>query len=221
MSPDALPSNQIGLFDAIFTMRAIREFKSDPLPDAVLRQILAAAGQAPSGGNRQPWKFIVVRSAEGKAWIADMMRSMQDRQAAARAASGASSAPPTGTAAPAPDFPGLLLAAPAIILVCAIAPASEGPQTVGPFGQTFPAIQNLLLAARGLGVGGNITTGFRALESEFKAYFGIPENLTPTCMIPIGFPSGVDRNKHGKKSRLSVEETTFSEKFGQPISLSS
>lgn len=44
------------------------------------------------------------------------------------------------------------------------------------------------------------------MEKEFKDYFGIPENLTPTCMIPIGYPSGNDRNKHGNKSRLPVEE---------------
>lgn len=183
MPPDALPSDQIGLFDAMYTMRAIREFKSDPIPDAVLRQILGAAGQAPSGGNRQPWKFIVVRSEEGKGWIADTMQAMQDQAAAARAARGEARPTPTGSAAPAPDFPGLVRSAPAIVIISAIAPAAEGPGTVGPFGQTFPAIENLLLAARGLGLGGNITTGFRALEKEFKDYFAIPENLTPTCMI--------------------------------------
>ena len=149
------------------------------------------------------------------------MQAMQDRQAAGRAARGEANPTPTGTAAPAADFPGLVRSAPAIVLINAIAPASEGPGTVGPFGQTFPAITHLLLAARGLGLGGNITTGFRAMEKEFKDYFAIPENLTPTCMIPIGYPSGVDRNKHGKKSRLPVEETSFGEKYGSSISLSS
>jgi nitroreductase len=220
MSPDALPSEQIGLFDAMYTMRAIREFKPDPIPDATLKQVLSAAGQAPSGGNRQPWKFIVIRSTEGKGKIAEMIATMQERAAAERAAAGRPNATPTGTAAPAPDFPGLLRSAPAIVIVCAISPASEGPQTVGPFGQTFPAVENLLLAARGLGLGGNITTGFRAMEKEFKAYLNIPDGLTPTCLIPLGYPSGIDRNKHGKKTRLPVEETTFAEKYGQPISFS-
>jgi nitroreductase len=58
------------------------------------------------------------------------------------------------------------------------------------------------------------------MEKEFKEYLNIPENLTPTCLIPLGYPSGVGRNKHGKKSRLPVEETTFAEKYGQPISFS-
>jgi hypothetical protein len=57
------------------------------------------------------------------------------------------------------------------------------------------------------------------MEREFKEHFGIPDNLTPTCLIPLGFPSGVGRNKHGKKSRLPVEETTYEEKYGQPIKL--
>jgi nitroreductase len=210
-------TEQIGLFDAINTMRAIREFKPDPIPDELLRKVLDAAGQAPSGGNRQPWRFIVVRSQEGKNKVAEMIETMQERSRAA----GRGGPAPSGSAAPAPDFPGLLRTVPAIVLVCAIAPASEGPQTVGPFGQTFPAIENLLLAARGVGLGGNITTGFRAMEREFKEHFGIPDNLTPTCLIPIGFPSGVGRNKHGKKSRLPVEETTYEDKYGQPIELSS
>ncbi len=50
------------------------------------------------------------------------------------------------------------------------------------------------------------------MEKEFKDYFGIPENLTPTCMIPIGYPSGNDRNKHGNKSRLPVEEISSGER---------
>jgi nitroreductase len=220
MTPDSLPTEQIGLFDAMNTMRAIREFKPDPILDATLKQVLAAAGQAPSGGNRQPWKFIVIRSAEGKAKIAELIGTMQQRAGEARAASGRPDATPSGTAAPAPDFPGLVRSAPALVIVCAIAPAAEGPQTVGPFGQTFPAVENLLLAARGLGLGGNITTGFRAMEKEFKEYLNIPDNLMPTCLVPLGYPTGVGRNKHGKKSRLPVEETTFAEKYGVPITFS-
>jgi nitroreductase len=211
---------QIALFEAMYTMRAIREFKPDAIPDQVLRQILAAAGQAPSGGNRQPWKFILIRSAETKSAIAGFIETMQERAAESRRASGAPNPTPGGTAAPAPDFPGLVRTAPAIVIVCAIAPAAEGPGTVGPFGQTFPAVENLLLAARAFGLGGNITTGFRTMEKEFKEYLNIPDNLTPTCLIPLGYPTGVGRNKHGKKSRLPVEETTYAEKYGQPISFS-
>lgn len=216
MPREPLPAEQIGLFDAMYTMRAIRQFKTDSIPDPVLRQVLAAAGQAPSGGNRQPWKFIVIRSTEGKAQVASLITTMQERAAAGRPVSS-----PAGPPAPAPDFAGLLRAAPAIVIVCAIAPAAEGPGTVGPFGQTFPAVENLLLAARAFGLGGNITTGFRAMEKEFREYLQIPENLTPTCLIPLGYPSGEGGNKHGRKTRLPVEETTFAEKYGQPISFSS
>jgi nitroreductase len=210
----------MGFFDALYTMRAIREFKPDAIPDTVLRQVLEAAGQAPSGGNRQPWKFIVIRSDEGKAKLAEFVQTIQDRAAEARRAAGQPDPTPSGTAAPAQDFPGLLRAAPALVIACAVAPTGETPGTVGPFGQTFPAVTTLLLAARAVGLGGNITTGFRAMEKEFKEHLNIPDNLTPTCLIPIGYPSGVGRNKHGKKSRLPVEETTFAEKYGQPISFS-
>lgn len=207
----------IGLFEAIYSMRAIRRFKPDPVPGALLRTVLAAAGQAPSGGNRQPWKFIVVRSPAGKRKVSELVIAGDIKAEAARTGGQDRRPRPTGTAAALPAFGASLAHVPAIIIVCALKPVSEGPWSVGPFGQTYPAVQNLLLALRGVGLGGTITTGFRWQEKEFREYLALPDNLEPTCLIPVGFPAGEGKEHHGGKTRLPVEETTFEERHGQRI----
>src|SRR5690606_8473404 len=114
----------VGLFDAIYTTRAIRRFKPDPVPDELLRRVLEAAGQAPSGGNREPWRFFVIRKDEAKEELRELLRNAAEK---------------TGS------DPANLLAltdAPVVIIVCAVEGTVRGPGSVGPFGQTYPAIQN-------------------------------------------------------------------------------
>jgi nitroreductase len=206
MSPDALPTGQIGLFDAIYTMRAIREFNSEPIPDAVLRQVLAAAGQAPSGGNRQPWKFIVIRSPEGKGEVAELVQTMQSRRPEGNV--------PSGTAAPAPDFPGLLRALPQLLLFTP-SRLPRRPADRRALQLNFPGSQNLL--RREPGAGGNITPA-SAMEGV-QGYFGLRQpdaDLPDPARLPVGrWPQ-----QTWQESRLPVEETTFAEKFGQSISFS-
>ena len=64
-------ADDIGLFDAIYTQRAIRQFKGDPVPDELIHRLIEAATKAPSGANRQPWRFLVIRPEETKRRIAD------------------------------------------------------------------------------------------------------------------------------------------------------
>ena len=67
-------TDEIGLFEAIYTQRAIRYFKPDPVPDEMIRRLIEAATKAPSGTNRQPWKFLVIKNAETKRRIAEYYR---------------------------------------------------------------------------------------------------------------------------------------------------
>ena len=208
----------IGLFEAIYTMRAIRKFKPDPVPGALLRKVIEAAGQAPSGGNRQPWRWVVIRSAEGKRAVSDLVQQGNAKAAEARAAGQDRRPTPAPTAAPGPDFAESLADAPVIVIACAQTPASQGPWSVGPFGQTFPGIENLLLAARGVGLGGSITTSFRWMAAEFKEWLGLPDDMEPTCLIPLGYPLGEEGERHGPKTRRPIEELTHEERWGGAIS---
>ena len=191
-------AEEMGLFEAIYTTRAIRRFRPDPVPDELLHQVLAAAGQAPSGGNRQPWRFIVIRSAEGRAAIERL-----HAEAAARGLVGEQS----------------WSNAPVLIIVCAQQPARTGAHTVGPFGQTYPAVENLLLAARALGLGTSITTSFKYADTEVRALLGIPDGYDTTCLLPLGYPDEAAGERHGKKSRQPVRELAFDGHWGTPLDL--
>lgn len=191
-------NNEIGLFRAIYTTRAIRKFRPDPVPDDLLRKTLEAAAQAPSGGNRQPWRFIVLRSKEAKEGLRQVIIKAAEK---------------TGGQPQGANF----LDAPVVVIICAVQPASTGPQTVGPFGQTYPAVENFLLAARGLGLGSTISTAFRFADPDIREYLGIPEGFDTTCLMPLGYPDREAGEKHGRKTRQPIEETSFEDHWGQPI----
>lgn len=213
----ASSNDSIGLFEAISTTRAIRDFRPDPVPDDLLRRVLELAGQAPSGGNRQPWRWVIIRSTEGKRKVSELVRQASQRAAQAATSGQTLTTPASSSAAGSDDFANMLLGVPVIVIVCARRPASEGPWSVGPFGQTYPAVQNLLLAARGLGLGGTITTNFRWMMDEFRIYLRLPDEIEPTCLIPLGYPLGAGRNQHGTKSRQPLEELAYEEHWGQAV----
>ena len=205
-------TSELSLFEAIYTTRAIRKFKTDPIPDSVLRKVLEAAGQAPSGGNRQPWRFIVIRDQQVKSKVSDLVLRTQQPPEGSNVDRQDSSSVSPGVA-----FAKSLAEVPVIIIVCAQKPATVGPWSVGPFGQTYPAVENLLLAARAFGLGGTITTGYRSLEPEIKDLLGLPESVDSTCLIPLGFPLDSEGERHGKKSRKPIEDWAHEDYWGGKI----
>jgi nitroreductase len=181
-------------------MRAIRKFRPDPGPDALLRRVLEASGLAPSGGNRLPWRFIVLRGEAERKAIKDIILAEAAR---------------TGTTNTGADF----LDAPVVVIVCAVAPAAVGPGTVGPFGQTYPAIENFLLAARGVGLGSTISTSFKFADSAIRSHLGIPEGFDTTCLLPLGYPDRAQGQRHGRKTRQPIEELAFEGHWGETLRL--
>ena len=188
--------SDIGLFEAIYSQRAIRSFKPDPVPDALIEQVVEAATKAPSGGNSQPWGFIVVRDAETRAELAAIARRTFDGMYQAA----------LGHAQPGdpPPFPKLKVMVdhiddiPVWIAVCSTMP---GPAA---YGSIFPAVQNLLLAARGLGLGAVLTglLGGPSVEAT-KKVLGIPDEVEPVAFIPLGYP---DKERYGPTTRRPLAE---------------
>ena len=171
------------LFEALHTQRAIRRFKRDPVPDAALRRVLDAAIQAPSGGNRQPWSFVVVRDPGlrqsvadyyRRAWEESDLRSMANHADASIARVYASA---TFLADHMGDVPVLILAG-------ILRSGPSGSMTAG--ASIYPSVQNLMLAARGLGLGTVITTVHRRYETEIKELLSIPEGVDAAALIPLG-----------------------------------
>ena len=151
---------------------------------------------------------MVIRSEEGKKKVSEIALQAVERARTAGAGTGGGDG----------GFAISLANVPVIIIVCSQRPVSTGPWSVGPFGQSYPAVENLLLAARALGLGGTITTGYRWMEEEIKAWLGLPENVDTTCLMPLGYPLGTPGERHGKKSRKPIQELVYEEHWGQRIS---
>jgi nitroreductase len=195
------------LLDSIRTARAIRRLSSEPVPRELVRKVCEAGTFAPSGGNRQPWYFIAVMDAERRAWIAERYRAAFRRYIA-----------PALEAAEAPAFPedrrrnvraALHLAehlheAPVHIFVAGWTRRGE-PQSQA----LFPAIQNILLACRAVGLGASLTTVHRAFGAEIDAYLGLPERIPSVALLPIGWPEG----KFGRPPRKSVDACLCWDRF--------
>jgi nitroreductase len=206
-------SSDVTLIEAIRTQRAIRRFTSDPVPDGALRTVLEAATRGPSGSNRQPWRFILIREQEAKdlmaVWYLDSWKSTypnwQPVRTALRIASNVYSSA---------DYLAHHMAhVPMLILVC-MQKLSVGayPGHITRSASIYPAVQNLLLSARALGLGTTLTTLHTRHEEEVAAYFGIPEDHETVALIPIGYPAEGER--FGRSKRKPLEDVTHHEKWG-------
>jgi nitroreductase len=198
---------EVPLLEGIRTTRAIRRLRPDPVPPELIRKVCEAATFAPSGGNRQPWFFIAVAEPERRAWVAERYRAVfrdyiQPAQRAAEDPSYPESKRRNMRAAV--HLADHLHEVPVLLFVAGWTRRGR-PQTQA----LFPAIQNLLLACRAVGLGACLTTLHLAFGREVDAWLGLPEGC-PTCaMIPIGWPRG----RYGRPQRRPVDECLFFERW--------
>jgi nitroreductase len=201
------------LFEAIHSLRAIRRLKPDPIPDEVLKRILEAAIRAPSGGNRQPWFFLVVREAERRKRLAELWnvgyQELLKIPSYGQAAAGGGTPAQQRMMRSVQHLATHLHEAPVHLVVCM---DTDGqPPSFGHGSSIFPAIQNLMLAARGLGIGTVLTTIHRYREADLKALLGIPDSVVAAALIPMGYPLG----KFGAGPRKPLRDVTFFDHWGQ------
>ena len=201
-------------FDVVTTQRAIRRLKTDPIPDAALRQIMDAAICAPSGGNRQGWCFVVVRDPAKRARLGELYREAWSELMKVPYYRDAASAPPDSPAgrmlASARHLGQHLGEAPVLILACiALDPGAQPTLTTG--ASIYPAVQNIMLAARALGIGSCITTIHRFRDAQVKELLGIPSDVETAALIPLGYPLG----KFGRPPRRPLREVAFADRWGQ------
>ena len=207
------------LYDAMRTTFAVREFTGDPLPDDVLRTILDHARFAPSGGNRQGTRIVVVRDPTTRQALAELTIPGARRYTAQREAGEGpwNAAAPTRLSAAeiaateVPDFWSRpVLEAEVVLVVCVdlrqVAATDQDLGRVGIVGgaSVYPLVWNILLAARSEGFGGTITTMAVAEEPKVRELFGIPDEYAVACVLPLGKPV----RQLTKLSRISVEDLT-------------
>jgi nitroreductase len=204
------------LLTGMATTRAIRRIATDPVPDDDLATILWHATRAPSGTNRQPFRFLVLRDGEpATAAKAILGRGFREGWTAKVSSAGYD----TGSAVD-PDSPkGRQRAAmqyfvdhfeqfPVVVLACLERYREPNPYEGA---SIYPACQNLLLAARALGYGGVMTMWHRTVEDELRRLLGIPDGVAISATIPLGRPLG----HHGPVRRLPVGETVFDGRWGR------
>lgn len=176
------------VLEAMGTARAIRRFTSEPVSDALLERLIWAATRAPSPGNSQGWEFIVVTDNVVKAQLGELI--------GARMRNVRASMPPAAHASERLMLEGAvhlathLHEAPAIVFVCG-APVypPQAPQLSFVWSALYPAAQNLVLAARALGLGTTFTTFHMTAEAEVRSVLGVPDEVQLAAMIPIGWPA--------------------------------
>ncbi len=210
------------LDDALLTTRAIRRYTNDPVTDQEVLHCLRAAQQAPSGGNVQPWQYLVLTDAEPKACVAELYRRAYDRYERTLLATPQRFRTPEDeaswerTAAASRHLADHLAEAAAIVLV--LMPViewtpsdDEGPMDIGPlYASVYPAVQNLMLAARGLGIGTALTTVIRIHQAEALEALGVPPGLEIAALVPMGRPAG----RFGQARRKPAEAVTHWNRWG-------
>ncbi len=216
---------EIGLYEAMRTLRAVRRLRPDPVPDDVLHRVLEAATWAPTGGNRQPWRIIVVKDREKKAHLgalyADRYATFAKMYRGRLADLPATLRAKTERMLGAGDYLGAHFGeAPVILVFCfnpqemAITDAKLDRVSVVGGGSVYTAVENLLLACRAEGLGCVLTTLLCECEPQVREILAIPQPWGTAAAIPIGYPL---LRGHGPISRRPVKELAFTDSWGMPL----
>ena len=191
------------LGEAIFTLRAIRRFKPDPIPLDDVRLALEAAVKAPNGGNQQVARFLVVDDRQA---IREFGALYREAWWAKRHDEGFASPDDLPRRfLPAARLADAMADVPCIVLALALHD--------GPADSVIPAVQNFMLAARALGIGSVPTTLHPSVMDRVYTLFGIPGDVGFWFCVPLGYPAG----NFGPNVRKPTSETTFLNRWGGAV----
>lgn len=206
------------LFETMSTMRAMRRLKPDPVPDELLEQLVQAAVWAPSGSNLQQFHYVVVTDRKVISRLEPLWRRCVDAYlgSAGKATPPEMDQAAYGRMVAAIEYQrDHFTDTPALIIPCYRYVQPKGDldglramhgslgtggllrlmrngvfSTIAETSSVYPGVQNLLLAARGLGLGATITVWHLMLEREWKQVLGIPKDVNTFAAIPVGWPKG-------------------------------
>jgi nitroreductase len=223
----------VGLFEAMYSARSLRRFRFDPVPEELITRVLDAAIRAPSAGNAQNWAFIVVRDPAQRARLGAVYRKGSD---IASAVYQARRRPAHLTEA---QWARMMTAGawlwehlgavPVLLVPCLRRrdmPPAEAlpPEIAARYGaelayldrirgaSIYPAVQNIILACRALGLGTVITTNHLRCEDEAKAVLGLPADVDTFALMPIGYPL----DKFGPLTRRPLDEVAHADHWSVP-----
>jgi nitroreductase len=206
----------VGLYEGLLTTRAIRRYTDEAIPETDLRDMLFAATRAPSGSNRQPFRFIVLAdgpvAGEAKRLIGQGAQAFWGAKRAAdgydRGSGTDHDSPKSRVARTMQHYVDNYETVPVLVLACYV-PYREPALSDG--ASVYPACQNLLLAARALGYGGVMTAWHHAVDAELRSLLAVPDNVLFMATITLGRPAG----RHGPVRRRPLSELVYGERWGE------
>jgi len=196
----------VEFFEVVDGQRACRAFRPDPVDDELIERVLRAATHAPSAENRQPWVFVVVGDPQLRAGIGELSRRAWEAGGRAHSETRLS---PALLAEVDRGARGGLAGAPVQVVVGADTRLGH-PAALG--ASIFPAVQNLLLAAGALGLGSAVTTLPLVAGEELAALVGLPAEVVPMAVVPLGWPA----RPLGPPRRAPLRDKAHRDRFGSP-----
>ena len=204
----------LDLFETMENCRAMRRLKPDPVPDDLVAKILHAGTCAPSGGNAQKWRFLVLKDRKTKDAVTAWYKKAYDEIIGPRYST---VAPPPGVS---PEkfkrqqdavsyLTDHFAEAPVWIVACLEDGANPGPASGA---SIYPAVQNMVLACRAVGLGTTLTNRHMFFQKEVDKALGLPEGVHSYAILPIGYPMG----KFGPVKRAALKDVVYQDKWGQP-----
>jgi nitroreductase len=212
---EAIARLSMPLLDAMMTQRAVRRVLPDPVDDAVVLKCIELALRAPTGSNGQNWEFLVVKDQHVKDQFAKRYRQAWVPYGAIskRISKGDESMAKILRAVQwqVDHFSEI----PVLVVPCLR--GMRAPYVPAPFvgessffGSIYPSVQNLLLAARGMGLGASLITLPLWSVTSARKILGLPLSVTPVCVVPLGWPRG----RYGPTTRKPVEQVAHLDSYG-------
>jgi len=223
--------NDVRLFEVMYTARAMRWLKPDPVPPRLIEQVLEAAIQAPNAGNRQSWLFLVVRDPGQRKRIGEIYYRVSQWVLKRYEHS---SRPAYQSAA---EYDRMMQGgmhlyehmgdAPVLLIPCLRTASVELPAEIPAEVRTamtnaypwtsgasiYPAVQNIILACRALGLGTVLTTNHTIAEEEIKQVLELPAEFRTFALMPIGYPE----HNFGPVKRRPLAEVAMLDRYGNPF----
>lgn len=202
------------VFEIMTSTRSMRRLKPDPVPDELIRKILVAGTGAANGGNTQKWRFLVIKDPAIKQAVQVWYKKAFDEVVGPRYAT---SAPPPGVTkeryarqhGAVEYLTEHFHEAPVWIVAC----LEDGPSPDRSAGASiYPAVQNMLLAIRALGLGSTLTTRHLRFAKETEAALGLPPGVHSYAILPVGYPMG----RFGPVGRGKLSEMVYQDRWGAP-----
>ena len=208
---DKIMQNHLDLLEALYSQRAIRYFKDQDIPNEIIYRLIEIATKAPSGGNSQPWRFLIIKNQDVKNEIGNLY--LQSWNQVYGSSSNGERNLEQKVMTSASHLAENIAKAPVWVMACLNHDGSDS--HMGRGASIYPAVQNFLLGCMEFGLGSVITTLHKRYEKEVKELLNIPDNTETAALLPLGYLD--EKINYGPTKREPVNQITYQDSWGNPF----